>query len=168
LSDKIFEELSENDAENLVIELAEEYIKPAFEQGNLQLMHNFAKEIKLSTRPFQNSYLKELLQRFYKIAVNTHNSYLENDDLKSAKFVRDSFDLFIAPIPFKVFATLVKSSEAYHKSLLEGEDLNSAVAFKKDYGIFTKFTVEKSKQTEAEHGALFVVKALEKNKFSRL
>ncbi len=162
LSDQIFEELSESDAENLVIELAGDYIKPGFEQGNLQLMRNFAEGLKLQTQLFKNSYLKDFVQRFYKIAVNTHNSYLENNDLKSAKFVRDSFDLFIAPIPFELFATLVESSEAYHKSLLESEDLNSAGAFKKDYGIFTKFTVEKSKQTEAEHGVLFVVKALEK------
>ncbi len=161
LNDTTIGEFSGKDAENLVIELTEKFIRPSFDQGKLQLMKEFAEAIKLNSQQFENSFLKEFVRRFYKIAVSTHNSYLNSNDLKSARFIRDSFNLFVTPLPFDEFTSLVESSEAYHKSLLENAELNAAIAFKKEYEIFTKFTVEKSKKTAIEHGKLFLVKAIE-------
>ncbi len=162
LTDAVFEELTEKESEDLIVGIAGDFIKPSFEQGKLQLMREFAARIILKDQPFSNGYLKDFLQRFYKLAAENHNTSLENNDVKSARFIRDSFDLYAAPIPYELFAKLVDSAEEYHKSLLSSGDLNIAISFKKDYGLFSQYTIEHSKQTEAEHGALFVVKALEK------
>ena len=58
---------------------------------------------------------------------------------------------------------LLLSNRAKHiiNALLENDELNAAIAFKKEYEIFTRFTVDKSKKTAIEHGKLFLVKALE-------
>ncbi len=162
LTDAVFEEITEKESENLIVGIAGDFIKPSFEQGKLQLMREFATRINLKTQPFNNSYFKDFLQRYYKLAVENHNASLENNDVKSARFIRDSFDLYVAPIPYELFAKLVETAEEYHKSLLSSGDLNLAISFKKDYGLFSQYTIEHSKQTEAEHGTLFVVKALEK------
>ena len=165
LNDAVIGEFSGKDAENFVIELAENFIKPSFDQGKLKLMKEFAEAIKLNSQPFENSFLKDFVRRFYKIAVGSHNTYLKSKDLKSAKFIRDTYNLFVTPLPFDEFSSLVESSEAYHKSLLESDDLNGAIAFKKEYEIFTRFTVENSNKTAVEHGKLFLVRLLKINQF---
>ena len=81
-------------------------------------MKEFAEANKLNAQPFNNSFLKDSVRRFYTIAVSAHNSYLKSNNLKSAKFIRDSFNLFVTSLPFDEFTSLVESSKACHKCIV--------------------------------------------------
>ena len=162
LSDKVFDNISQADIERLLKNLLDNLIMPAFTKGKIQLMHEFAQKIGLTIYSFQHSLLKNFVKYFLRAAIQTHNRLLQNDDVKSARFVRNSFDLFSAPIQYDLYSSLVESAEKYHESILQFGELTDAIAFKKEYGLFFKYTIEDSKETAAKQAAQFIVKSLEK------
>jgi len=161
-SDNAIENVAQVEMEKLLKNLLENLVEPAFEKGKIQLMHEFAQKTGLINFSFQHSILKNFEKYFLRAAVQSHNRLLQNNDGKSARFVKDSFDLFSAPIPYELYSSLIESAEKYHDSILQSGELTGAVAFKNEYGLFTRFTIENSKKTAAQQAAQFIIKSLEK------
>ena len=160
--DEVFGAILEKDAEKLLDNIKQLLIEPSFAAGKFQLMLELAEAMQLLRREILNKYLKDLSQFYLKEGVKAHNAMLKKGDVKPARMLRDSLNLFVAPIPYENYCTLVEAAEKYHKSLLENDDLAGALAFKKEYGIFDKYKTKKSKEVAAQHGAVFVEKSLEK------
>ena len=162
ISDEMIEQMPEREAIKFVEQVRDKFINFAFDQGNYQLMQEFKEATKITIIPFNNHFLKELVLDFYKAAIRSHNELLKKGEVRTARSVRDSFDLFAAPIPFELYATMLLAAEGYHETLLNGNDLNDAINFKKEYGLFDKFVLETSHENLLQQVSQFVSASLEK------
>lgn len=161
-SDEVFNSILEKDADKLVDFIKQFLIEPSFSTGKFQLMLELAEAMQLLRSQILNEYLRDLAQFYLKEGAKAHNALLKKGEIKPARMLRDSLELFTAPIPYENFCSLVGAAEDYHKTLLKNDDLTGALAFKKEYGIFDKYKTKKSKEVSAQHGAIFVEKSLEK------
>ena len=167
ISDEFFEEIPEREIEKFTDLIKNKFIAAAFEQGNYRLMAEFIETTQLTIKPFSNRFIRELVLDFYREAIKVHNAQLNKREVRTARYIRDSFHLFSAPIPFELYATMLQAAETYHETLLKNEDLSNAISFKKEYGIFEKFVLESSYVTLHQQVSQFVTASLEKGRIQQ-
>jgi len=162
ISDDAFYAVPQSEAAGFVKALHKYFFEPAFERGNFTLVRDFTKSTELFDIPFQHELLKKLLADFFSIAAEKHNNALRTGDIKSAKFLRESFNLFSPAIANNHFITVLAEVLQCHKNLLKSGDLNGAVALKNDYRLFSTHSLPGSLDETVHEAALFVIAAVEK------
>jgi len=160
-SDDTFKIIQEKDAESFLLSMFKNFIEPAFSNRNFNLMKNFTKWTNLLNQPFENNLLKNFLQKFLGISIAIHNKLLQNNDVKSAQFILDSFNLFESRITSNLYNSLIEASENYHNSLFKNGDVLGAISFKNKYGLFDTHILKNSVENVSNLTIPFVISKLE-------
>jgi len=154
--------LHEKEAKEFFCFVIENFVEPAFSKGNLKILQEFAEKSDILVRSFEHEAIIDFVKEFSKTAVTHHNKALNSDDLKTSRFILDTFRLFEAPLPTEIRASLIEASEKYHNSLLKAGELDKAIEFKNHYGLFEKHILRESMEKGWKEAALYVIKILEK------
>jgi len=165
LSDDVFEIIPDLDGNNLVKDLVQYLIEPSFQNDKLRLLDEFVKKSHLFDRTFDSHLLQGFRTAVFALAVKKHNSLLKDEDITSARAIRESFSLFNAEIPQKFFITVLDEAILYHKKLLDIDDIEGAVKIKEEYSLFTNDLVFEKKESIMNDAVSFVIRALEKQDF---
>jgi len=165
-SDDTFKIIKEKDAESFLLFMLKNFVEPAFSNRNFDLMKNFAKWTNLLNQPFEHNLLKNFLQKFLGISITIHNKLLQNNDVKSAQFILDSFNLFESRITSSLYNSLIEASENYHNSLFKSGDVPGAISFKNKYGLFDTHVLKNSVENMSNLTVPFVISRLEKGDIS--
>ena len=162
LSDDTIGVLAENDAKMFLRLILEKFVEPLLMEGSSDVIHDFAVITGIHQRTFNNFFLNEFLQEFFRILICVHNILLNNDRAKQAKIILENFNLFEMPLPTELMDSLLEKAEEYHGTLLKLGDLLGALSFKDDYGLFDKHVGKDGAEGAYKKVGEFVTKALEK------
>ncbi|MFC1563288.1 hypothetical protein ACFL6G_00065 [candidate division KSB1 bacterium] len=160
ISNSVFESVNEIEANKFLDGILEKFIRPSIEKGKFKAVVDFAENSKIINQNFVYIPLKEFLNKFQSIIANTHNHLLENLEEKPARFLRDAAGLMQSDFPRELYKEVVKAAEKYHNNLLDKGDLQKALNFKEEYGLYSKTASSESIGDLHQHVSKFIVKYL--------
>lgn len=134
--DKSLELLNETEQEKFLKSVMSDYINPLCDGKLFKNLSTFAEVTKIFDVVFQNVYLSEFRTNFISEIALSHNDSLNNRDEKTAKTLKDSFQLLTSFIPKELSKKIMESAEKYHNILLDDRELDQAINIKKEYSLF--------------------------------
>ncbi len=166
LSDDSLKLLKDDEADKLLDIILNDFISKEFLKGNVKTLLDMIKRTNILKRYFKNKSLKNFVLKLQEKAIVTHNSCLDRNEVKSAQYICDEFNLLSAPVPKDIYTEFIKASERFHHELLKNDKLDEAITFKNTYQLFDPDVNEESYEEAVRQAARFVTGAFKKRSIS--